>query len=284
MIISDSNKVPLHTAFNTCPFAKEISKRSAAYQALERLDPSPTAHKGFIRKALKWIEKTVDYIFKSNLEILQKKENKLIRKYDQINADYIILSKYPNINKTFNNSLIETVNKNKLRIKEKFQLVEQKIFEIQLTTPKNEDLEQKKSQVGEELEKSISLEKAILNDSTQLTALQKEYEELLEQLHDDTNYREKGIQNYTKTLDGKQLAEFILFCMVEKSETIKRLNFLETEILKFSRSLKSNLSLEEDMKYQDLPPCYQVNENIEIDEKGNITSKGGDAKLEFEQK
>ena len=62
--------------------------QTTEYQNLQKFASSVKVPKGFIQKASKWIEKTFDSIFKSNLQILQKKENKLSSKIVKIENDY----------------------------------------------------------------------------------------------------------------------------------------------------------------------------------------------------
>ena len=96
-------------------------KQIPEYQALQRLDPSLPKAKGLIQKALKWIEKKVDSVFKSPGEILQAKEVTLRNKLAKIGQDYekvnkrmeYLTSKLNHLPIQFNNKLLRKTTEKK---------------------------------------------------------------------------------------------------------------------------------------------------------------------------
>src|ERR1700722_12015841 len=113
-----------------------IQKQSIEYQALQRLDPSIDVNNRFIKKTLNLIKKTFNSIFKNHFEVLQKKENNLIKKFDQINTDYHTLCTSDKIPNHFKTQLKTEIIAKKMKIVEKIQLLEYEMVKIRPAKPK----------------------------------------------------------------------------------------------------------------------------------------------------
>src|ERR1700722_18786510 len=141
-------------------------------QALQNFDPS--SKKGLIEKAFKWVEKKIDSIFKTKLEILQKKETTLINKLDKVSADYDTAYNYASDLANWDGTFIDLQDKadqKKMKIHEKLWSLEKEIVKIAPPKPPVlEEIDEKgidENKISKEKEKELT---TLFNKHYQLTS------------------------------------------------------------------------------------------------------------------